>query len=122
MGEYRQLRVWRQAHNVALATYRATAGFPASELYGLTSQMRRAAVSIPANIAEGTGRNTQKELARFCRIALGSATELDYHVLLACELGLLVPRDHEELSAEIQRLRKMLSRFIGAIAIRPDNQ
>jgi four helix bundle protein len=121
MGEYRQLRVWQQAHGVALATYRITSAFPASEQYGLTSQMRRAAVSIPANIAEGTGRNTQNELARFCRIALGSAAELDYHVLPAGELGLLLPGDHEELSAEIRRLRKMLSRFLRAIAARPDN-
>ena len=97
MKDYRQLKVWERSHRLTVTLYRVTARFPAEERYGLTSQIRRAAASIPANIAEGCGRDGDAELARFCRIASGSASELDYHLLLAKELGLLGDnsyRDH----------------------------
>jgi four helix bundle protein len=78
MKDFQELNVWRKAHTLTLDVYRATRGFPKKELYGLTSQMRRCCASIPANIAEGCGRPGDAELARFCQIALGSASELQY--------------------------------------------
>jgi four helix bundle protein len=86
MQDFRDLRVWVLAHEVTLAVYRITAAFPREELFGLTSQIRRSAASIPANLAEGCGRNGNAEFARFCSIAMGSASELDYHLLLATRI------------------------------------
>ena len=112
MGDYRSLRVWKQAHQLTLQVYRLTALFPPSERYGLTSQIRRAAASIAANIAEGCGRNSDAELARFCRIALGSANELDYHLLLARDLDLIPAADYGRAYAETEQVRRMLSALI----------
>ena len=109
MGDFEHLAVWKRAHRLTLALYKVTAHFPASERYGLTSQIRRAAASVPANIAEGCGRNSDAELARFCRISLGSANELSYHLLLARDLGYLPPDLQMRASREIQELRAMLS-------------
>lgn len=83
MGDYQKLEVWKAAHRLTLGIYRGTAAFPASERFGITSQLRRAAASIAANIAEGCGRNSDNELARFLRISLGSANEVEYFLLLA---------------------------------------
>ena len=82
MKDYRELKVWERSHQLALAVYKVTTTFPKDELYGLTSQIRRACASIPANIAEGCGRSGDAELARFLQIAMGSASELDYHLYL----------------------------------------
>ena len=89
VGNYRQLRVWKQAHKLALEVYRSTETFPARERYGLAAQMRRAAVSVISNIAEGCGRQGDKELSRFLRIARGSVRELDCQMLLSRDLGYL---------------------------------
>jgi four helix bundle protein len=89
MQDFRQLDVWKEAHELTLAVYKASASFPTSEIYGLTSQVKGAAYSIPSNIAEGCGRDTALDLARFLQIAQGSASELDYHLLLARDLGFL---------------------------------
>jgi len=86
--DFRELQVWRKAHELTLAVYQITASFPREELYGLTAQLRRAGSSIAANLAEGCGRNGDAELARFCSIAMGSASELEYHLLLARDLKL----------------------------------
>ena len=86
MQDFRDLKVWQKAHNVVLAVYRASAEFPAAERFGLTSQLRRAAVSIPANIAEGCVRSSDADFARFLHISLGSASEVDYYLLLARDL------------------------------------
>ncbi|MDF2770949.1 MAG: ribosomal protein [Geminicoccaceae bacterium] len=86
MGDFTKLAVWRKAHEVTLAIYRETAGWPKHELYGLTSQARRAAVSVPANIAEGCGRNSDAELAKHSRNSMGSASELSYYMILAHDL------------------------------------
>ena len=83
MKDFRDLKVWSKAHNMALSAYRLTVHFPKEEMYGLTSQIRRAGASIPANIAEGCGRDGDGELARFLQIAAGSASELEYHLLLS---------------------------------------
>jgi four helix bundle protein len=115
MGNYRSLKVWSKAHHLTLQVYEVTVAFPVAERYGLTSQLRRSAASIAANIAEGCGRNSDAELARFCRIALGSANELDYHLLLASDLRLLLEPDHIHLSTEVDRLKRMLAAFVAGL-------
>jgi len=97
MRDFKKIKVWEKAHKLTLQLYKVTASFPQEERYGLTSQIRRSAASIPANIAEGAGRDTQAELARFVHIASGSASELEYHLLLARDLGYIDPNIHAEL-------------------------
>jgi four helix bundle protein len=115
MGDFRKLQVWERAHRLTLDVYDASRGFPKEELFGLTSQMRRASSSIPANIAEGYGRNGDAELARFLTIAMGSANELEYHLLLARDLGYLDPPRHERLTIEAQGVGRMLATFITRV-------
>jgi four helix bundle protein len=112
MKDFRELRVWEKGHELSLAVYKATAGFPTEERYGLTSQIRRASVSIPANIAEGCGRGGDAELARFLQIAAGSANELEYHLLLANRLDMLNSREHEHLTKQVTEVKRMLTSFI----------
>ncbi len=89
MKDFRHLKVWQKSHELTLAVYKATSLFPPDELYGLRSQIRRSCASIPANIAEGCGRNADGDFARFLQIAMGSASELEYHLLLVRDLNLL---------------------------------
>ena len=112
MGDYRNLKVWERAHRLTLEGYGVTRTFPKDELFGLTSQRRRAAASIPANIAEGCGRNGDAELARFMTIAMGSANELDYHLLFARDLRYLPSPRYDQLSVETQSVARMLATFI----------
>ena len=112
MRDFRQLKVWGKAHDLTLAVYKATSKFPRDELYGLTSQIRRSCASIPANIAEGCGRKGQAEFARFLQIALGSASELEYHFLLVCDLGLLSRPDYKRLANEVTEVKRMLTSLI----------
>jgi four helix bundle protein len=107
--DFHQLMVWQKAHQLTLAVYRVTGTFPREELYGLTGQLRRASASIPANLAEGCGRNGAAEFARFCSIASGSASELEYHLLLAKDLKLIKPEDHAELAHFATELKRMLT-------------
>ena len=109
MRDFRKLKVWYRSHNLALAVYQATQGFPRSETYGLTSQIRRAAASVPANIAEGYGRDGTAELARFLGIASGSSSELEYHLLLARDLGFVDERQHGQLEDEVRQVKRMLT-------------
>jgi four helix bundle protein len=109
MKDFRNLKVWAKAHQLALAVYPVTASFPRDETYGLVSQIRRAACSIPANIAEGCGREGDAELARFCIIARGSATELEYQLLLARDLKLIQPNVYELLSSQTVDIKRMLT-------------
>ena len=104
--------MWEKAHQLTLAVYQVTTQFPKEELYGLTSQVRRACASIPANIAEGCGRNGDAELARFLQIAMGSASELDYHLLLARDLKFIEIKDYEPLATDLSEVRRMLNTFI----------
>ncbi len=115
MKDFRTLKVWQQAHDLTLMVYRITADFPASEIYGLTSQMRRASASIPANIAEGCGRNGDAELARFVQIAMGSASELEYHCILAHDLGYIMDAGYERLEGEVTEVKRMLAGFLQAL-------
>ena len=114
MGDFRKLKVWHHAHELTLAVYSVTASFPPIERFGLTAQLRRSAASIPANIAEGCGRNSDAELARYCQIGLGSANELQYHLLLASELGYLEQQAHSQLADATAGLRGMLHRLSNA--------
>jgi four helix bundle protein len=109
---FRDLKVWSKSHQLTLAVYRAIRLFPKDELYGLTSQIRRSCSSIPANIAEGCGRGSDADLARFLQIAMGSASELEYHLLLACDLDLLPIHIHETLDSEVTEVKRMLTAFI----------
>ncbi len=110
MAQVKKLKVWQRAHLLALAVHRTTAPFPREELYGLTAQLRRAAVSVPANIVDGCGRRGDVgDLARFLQIALGSVMELEYHCLLANDLGLLERRVADRLINEAREIQKMLS-------------
>ncbi len=109
MKDFHQLQVWQKAHHLTLAVYQATATFPREELYGLTSQLRRSSASISANLAEGCGRNGDAEFARFCSIAMGSANELEYHLLLARDLKFMKQKDYEDLSDRATELKRMLT-------------
>src|ERR1044071_55755 len=112
MQNYRHLKVWEKAHSLTLFMYKATATFPKEEQYGLTSQIRRACSSIPANIAEGCGRSGDAELARFLQISMGSASELEYHLLLAHDLKFLSLDDYQCLAKNVTEVKKMLAAFI----------
>lgn len=109
MKDFRNLKVWEKAHHLTLALYKVTASFPRDEIYGLASQIRRASSSIPSNIAEGCGRHGDAELARFCTIARGSASELEYQLLLARDLKLIQPGDYEQLSLQTVEVKRMLT-------------
>ncbi len=109
MHGFRELKVWRKGHELTLAVYKATAKFPREEAYGLTSQLRRSCASIPANLAEGCGRAGSAELRRFCSIAMGSASEAEYHLLLAKDLGFVAAGDYEGLDSRVTEIKRMLS-------------
>ena len=120
MKDFRELKVWEKGHQLALAVYKATEKFPKDELYGLTGQIRRSCVSIPANIAEGCGRNGDAELARFLQISMGSASELEYHLLLSRDLGLLDITLHDQLTQATTEIKRMLTSLIQTLkATRP---
>ena len=112
MRDFRQLRVWEKAHSLTLEIYRVTKTFPREEVYGLTSQLRRASTSIPANIAEGFGRGSNAELARFLQIAMGSASQVEYHILLASDLNLLSKKIYEDLNGRIVEVKRMLASLL----------
>lgn len=112
MKNFKNLKVWQKAHNLTLAVYKATQNFPKEELYGLTSQIRRSSSSIPANIAEGCGRGGDADFARFIQIAIGSASELEYHLLLAHDLKLLNTHLQDHLSSDVMEVKRMLTSLI----------
>ena len=112
MKDFKKQKVWQKSHQLTLDIYKATSIFPREELYGLTNQIRRACTSIPANIAEGCGRSSEADFSRFLQIAMGSATELEYHLLLSHELGILNDIDYENLSRETIEVKQMLTSFI----------
>jgi four helix bundle protein len=115
MIQYREVKAWEKAHQIALHVYEATAKFPKEERYSLTDQIRRACVSIPSNISEGCGRNTDPQLMRFFEISKGSASELDYQLFLAKELGYLPADDYDQLTTAITEVQKMLAVFIKKV-------
>lgn len=115
MKDFRQLKVWEKSHQLALAVYKTTKGFPKEELYGLTSQIRRASMSIPTNIAEGCGRNTDAEFARFLQIAMGSASETEYQLILARDLEFLSQNDYEKLHNDVEEVKRMLASLLKTL-------
>ncbi|WBA40156.1 four helix bundle protein [Hymenobacter canadensis] len=115
MLDYHSLLIWQRSHQLTLLIYAQTKAFPREELFGLVSQMRRSAASIPTNIAEGCGRGSDADLARFLTIAAGSASELDYQLLLSHELGYLSPDEWVSTANELTEIRKMLTQFIQTL-------
>jgi len=115
LRNFKDLRVWQKAHELTLAIYRASQQFPKAELYGLTTQLRRAAVSIEANIAEGCGRRSDRELARFLRIGMGSATETECHLLIARDLDYLPGKEFSQLESALNEVKRMLHSLIERI-------
>ena len=107
MQDFRELKVWKQAHQLVLDVYRDTKSFPTDERYGLTSQLRRSVVSISSNIAEGTGRGTSKDFARFVDLALGSTNETECQLLLARDLGFVGSDTVDQLLAQLEEVRRM---------------
>src|SRR5436190_7386194 len=109
MKSFKELQVWRKAHEFTLAIYGTTLCFPREELFGLTSEMRRSAASIGANIAEGCGRRSDGEMCRFLQIAPGSAAEIEYHTLLAHDLHLISNQEYRNLSSQADELQRILT-------------
>jgi len=111
MHNFKELNSWKEAKDFSLLVYRITAKFPPSENYGISSQIKRAAVSIPSNIAEGAGRNTDKDFSRFIAIALGSSFELETQLIIANELEFLENEKFEDLILKLNAIQKMLVNF-----------
>lgn len=116
MRNYKDLIVWQKSHELTLKIYSATKSFPKEELYGISSQMRRSSASIATNIAEGCGRGTDTEFKRFIIIASGSASELDYQLVLCKDLGYLSPENFKELYELITSTRKMLYALVNVLS------
>ena len=108
MKDFRELKVWQKAHRLTLAVYEATEGFPRDETYGLRSQLQRSSASIATNLAEGCGRTGDADFARFCSMAMGSASELEYLLLLARDLGLLEGERYPDLETAATEVKRML--------------
>jgi len=109
------LKVWEKAHALTLDVYKVTQRFPREELFGRTSQMRRCSVSIGANIPEGCGKKGNAEFQRFLQISSGSASELDYHLLLARELHFLSDADYRQMTSSLSHLRRMLTSLLQKV-------
>lgn len=112
MKDFRELKVWQKAHRLVLEVYRFSKGYPSDERFGLTNQIRRAAVSISSNISEGCGRDGDAELARFLQIAMGSACEVEYQLLLSRDLGYLDCESHDHLNDSIVEVKRMFAGFL----------
>jgi four helix bundle protein len=119
LKDFKELKVWHKAYDLSLAIYEASKSFPREEMYGLTSQLRRAAVSIGANIAEGCGRRSDGELVRFLQIARGSASEVEHHLLLARDLKFLQAVTHQDLEKGLQEVQRMLTSLVSSIQETP---
>ena len=115
MQDFKNLQVWQKSHALVLDVYAKTANFPPSEMYGLVSQIRRAAVSIPSNIAEGSSRGGDKEFAQFLRIACGSTSELEYLSILVADLAYLDKKGATALGDQAVEVRRMLSGLMGTL-------
>ena len=128
MQDFRNLDVWRKSHELTLKVYKSTSQFPHEEMYGLTSQIRRACASIPTNIAEGSGRESPADFARFLQIAVGSASETEYLILLTHELKYITAAQYTELMGATTQVKRMLIALLKRIRTRnnqpstPNNQ
>ena len=115
MQDFKDLKVWAKAHELTLQVYRSTRNFPKEELFGLVSQMRRCSSSIGANIAEGVGRRSDGEFGRFLHISRGSASELEYHLLLAKDLQFLSQEHYDGLTQATDEVQRMLTSLIQQV-------
>jgi len=115
MRDFRKYQVWELGHEITLEVYTLTNSFPNDEKYGLTSQMRRASSSIPANIAEGCGRESEVEFKRFLSIANGSATELEYFLILVKDLNFISEENIKDLAGKVNQLKRSLNKLINKI-------
>ena len=115
MKNFRDLQVWNKAHLLVLAAYRVTCGFLKQELYGMTSQIRRCAASVAANIAEGCGKRGNGEFQRYLNIAAGSASELEYHFLLARDLNFVDETSYGQLNSRVVEIKRMLASLIRKV-------
>ena len=111
MRDFHKLGIWQRSHQLTLDVYRASKAFPKDELFGLTSQIRRAASSIPTNIAAGCGRASNKDYAHFLQIAIGSASEAEYELLLAHDLEYINDEAFNKLTSETIAIRKMIIKY-----------
>ena len=115
MRDHRKLRAFELADQLALAVYQTTKTFPKDEIFGMTAQMRRAAISVPSNIVEGCARNSNADFLRFLDIAFGSGRELEYQLSLATRLGYIDPDESQQLDAIVNELMKVLSGLIKSL-------
>jgi four helix bundle protein len=124
--DFKKLEVWQLSHVLTVNMYRCTKGFPDDERYGLISQIRRAAISIEANIAEGCGRNTKMDFARFLQQAMGSAAELECHLLICKDLGMLGDGDFNQYQYKTVQIKRMLTALIdrarGSVLPKTENR
>ena len=111
MKDFHKLGIWQRSHQLTLDVYKVSQAFPKDELFGLTSQIRRAASSIPTNIAEGCGRASNKDYAHFLQIAIGSASEVEYELLLAHDLEYINDEAFNKLTSETIAIRKMIIKY-----------
>ena len=115
MKDFKKLKVWQKAHRLTLDVYQASATFPREELYGLTSQIRRSCLSIPSNIAEGCGRVSDTDFARFLQISMGSSSEVEYLLILSRDLQILTTDYYERLSQDVIQIKRMLTSLIKTL-------
>ena len=120
MQHFSELKVWQKSHALVLSLYRLTTRFPGEERFGMTSQLRRAAVSVPTNIAEGTKRRGKQDYARFLNIAEGSLSETEYLVMLSCDLGYSQKQETEKRISEISEIARMLYALRCKVEAGPD--
>jgi four helix bundle protein len=115
MKDFKKLKVWQKAHRLTLDVYKASATFPREELYGLTSQIRRSCLSIPSNIAEGCGRGSDTDFARFLQISMGSSSEVEYLLILSRDLQILTSNNYETLSGDVIQIKRMLTSLMKTL-------
>ncbi len=116
MQDYRKLMVWEKSHHMAIDIYKLTDKFPVTERYGLISQIRRSAVSVPSNIVEGCGRGSSRDFLRFLQIAFSSCGELEYQLLLSKDLGYMNNKNFEQINNRVNEIRRMLAGLIASVA------
>ena len=116
MRDYKKFLFWEKAHQLTLDVYTNTTSFPKDELFGLVSQMKRSSSSIPTNIAEGCGRNSDKDFCRFLFVAFGSANELEYQILLGMDLNFIENENAQKLLSQVEEVKKMLNGLITKLS------
>ena len=117
MHQFKELEIWKRSRKFCSEIYQVTSRFPSDEKFGLTNQLKRAAVSVPSNIAEGSSRNSNKDFSRFLEIAIGSAYEIETQILIASDLGFITITESEKLVNELAEIVKMISRFRSTLKI-----